>query len=148
MTRRSFLAASAALTAAGATPPRSQMGVAETALHPAKDTIAFTSLVHDEAHGSGKFTFDGSYDVVTYAYTPSAMPEYATSGSVSGVRDAALPRYWATTQEAQTYAGRYALWNGGAAVSMTWSNFRRFSTLAAATASLKDESTGHPSNHP
>ncbi|HZU28801.1 MAG TPA: TIM barrel protein [Bryobacteraceae bacterium] len=41
MTRRSFLAASAALTAAGATPPRSQMGVAETALHPAKDTIAF-----------------------------------------------------------------------------------------------------------
>ena len=42
MTRRSFLMAAAAATgvATGA-PPRSKMGIAETALHPAKDTIAF-----------------------------------------------------------------------------------------------------------
>jgi sugar phosphate isomerase/epimerase len=40
MTRRLFLAASTAALAAG-TPPRSPMGIAETALHPARDTIAF-----------------------------------------------------------------------------------------------------------
>ena len=41
MTRRSFLLASAAAGIASAALPRSRMGIAETAVHPAQDTIAF-----------------------------------------------------------------------------------------------------------
>src|SRR5947209_4586663 len=48
MTRRTFLAGAAAGVAAfaDATAPRSRMGIAETALHPAKDTIAFLEWAH------------------------------------------------------------------------------------------------------
>ena len=41
MTRRSFVVAAAGSALAAAAPARSAMGIAETALHPAKDTIAF-----------------------------------------------------------------------------------------------------------
>lgn len=51
MTRRDFLLASAAAAVASAAPPHSRMGIAETALHPARDTIAFLDWAH--ALGAG-----------------------------------------------------------------------------------------------
>ena len=46
MTRRSFLMAAAAAGIASAATRHSKMGIAETALHPAKDTIAFLEWAH------------------------------------------------------------------------------------------------------
>ncbi|MBV8435731.1 MAG: hypothetical protein JO029_15730 [Candidatus Eremiobacteraeota bacterium] len=99
---------------------------------PVRSAITFTSLVSDGGHGSGSFSYDRKYDVTSYTYEPSVMPQYAKTGTVSGTRAGVLPGYWAITQETQQYQGHYALWNGGATTQYTWSDFRRFGTLAEA----------------
>jgi hypothetical protein len=101
--------------------------------------ISFTQTVNDAGHGTGSFTYDASENVTAYTYTPAVMPQYATSGSVDGTRRQVLRGYWAVTQEMQQYAGRYALWKGGATVQFTMSEFRRYPSVSAAVAAIHGE---------
>jgi hypothetical protein len=99
-------------------------------------TVAFTPLSPDASNGSGTFAIDQQHNVLSYTYTPTAMPEYATSGTISDQRAEVLPNYWTVTRETQQYKGRYALWNGGATVDITWTNFRRYASLRQAAENI------------
>jgi hypothetical protein len=94
--------------------------------------VAFTPLLQDASHATGTFTYDENDNLLSYTYAPCVMPEYAKSGMIWDRRGAVLPNYWAVTHETQQYKGHYALWNGGATVEITWTNFRRFATLGQA----------------
>ncbi len=99
-------------------------------------TVRFTTKIRDAGHGDGTFTVDSQFNVVSVRYTPAAMPQHATSGTVTDQRAQVLPNYWAVTQEVQQYSGRYAIFGGGATATITNSAFSRFPDLAAATAAL------------
>lgn len=99
-------------------------------------TVRFKTLVRDSAHGDGTFTVDPAGHVTAYRYSPAAMPQYAKTGTVSGSRAPVLPGYWATTKETQQYSGRYAIFGGGADVSIEQSGFVRFSALDQALSAL------------
>lgn len=101
--------------------------------------ISFVQTVNDAGHGTGTFAYDSSENVTAYAYAPAVMPQYATSGSVSGTLRQVLRGYWSVTQEMQQFAGRYALWKGGATVQFTMSGFRRYSSVSAAVAAIRGE---------
>ena len=105
----------------------------------APDRVEFSAAIDDAGHGSGSFTYDSSQNVTSYTYSPAVFPQYATSGTVNGTRRRVLEGYWAVTQETQQFAGRYALWKGGATVQYTMSMFRRFPTLSAAVAAIHGE---------
>jgi hypothetical protein len=99
-------------------------------------TYRFSSAVHDGSHGNGTFTVDSAGNVVKYEYTPYVLPQYTHSGTISDTRAQVLPNYWFVTQETQQYSGRYAIFGGGASVSITFDSFRRFANAGAAAASL------------
>jgi hypothetical protein len=101
--------------------------------------VSFTPRVNDAGHGAGSFAYDSSENVTAYSYTPAVMPQYATSGTVSGTRSRVLQGYWAVTQEIQQFAGHYALWKGGATVLFTMSEFRRYPSVSAAVAAIHGE---------
>lgn len=101
--------------------------------------VSFAGTINDAGHGTGSFAYDSSVNVTSYAYSPAVMPQYATSGTVTGRRRRVLAGYWAVTQEMQQYAGRYALWKGGATVQYTMSEFRRYPNLSAAVAAIHGE---------
>jgi hypothetical protein len=105
----------------------------------APGSVSFASSQNDSAHGAGKFAYDSSGNVTSYSYVPAVMPQYATSGTVTGTRRRVLNGYWAVTQEVQQYAGRYALWKGGATVQYTMSEFRRYPSLSAAVSAIHGE---------
>jgi hypothetical protein len=95
-------------------------------------TVTFTPLSADASHGTGAFNYDQQKNVVSFTYSPGAMPEYARSGTIADQRAPVLPNYWAVTHETQQYDGRYALWNGGATVDLSWTNFRRAGSVQQA----------------
>lgn len=105
----------------------------------APGSVSFVASVNDAGHGTGSFTYDSSENVTSYTYSPAVMPQYATSGSVTGIRRKVLRGYWAVTQEVQQYSGRYALWKGGATTEYTMSEFRRYASVAAAVAAIRGE---------
>ena len=102
-------------------------------------SISFAPSVNDAGHGAGSYTYDSAQNVTSYTYAPAVMPQYATSGTVRGTRRRVLAGYWAVTQEMQQYAGRYALWKGGATVQYTMSEFRRYASVSAAVAAIHGE---------
>jgi len=102
----------------------------------AGSTIAFTTTVHDAGHGNGSFTYDAQYDVVSYTYHPSVLPPHATSGEIADRRAEVLAGYWASTQETQTYKGRYGLFTAAGTIAVTYSNFRRYADLQSALGAL------------
>jgi hypothetical protein len=97
-------------------------------------TVAFTPLSADASHGTGVFTYDKQRNVVSFTYSPGVMPEYARSGTIADQRAPVLSNYWAVTHETQEYTGRYALWNGGATVDLSWTSFRRAASVQQAEA--------------
>lgn len=99
-------------------------------------TIAFTSSVRDEAHGTGTFTYDADADVVSYTYAPNALPPHATAGTITDLRSEVLPGYWAVTQETQEYKGSYGPFSGSGTETVDFSDFRRFADLESALGSL------------
>lgn len=105
----------------------------------APDHVSFAAAVTDAGHGTGSFAYNSSEDVTAYTYSPAVMPQYATSGTVNGKRRKVLPGYWAVVQETQQFAGRYALWKGGASVQYTMSEFRRYPSVQAAVAAIHGE---------
>jgi hypothetical protein len=82
-------------------------------------TIAFSSSVNDRGHGSGTFTYDGAGNVIAYTYHPNVLPPHAKSGEIDDRRGQVLVGYWAVTQEAHQYNGRYAIFAGAASVALS-----------------------------
>lgn len=100
-------------------------------------TVRFKTLVRDAGHGDGTFTVDGAYNVVSVQYAPAAMPQHATSGTVTDQREQVLPGYWAVTREVQQYSGRYAIFGGGATATITQGSFTRYPSAEAAATALQ-----------
>lgn len=105
----------------------------------APDRVSFVTVVNDAGHGAGSFAYDSSENVTSYRYSPAVLPQYATSGTIVGARRKVLAGYWAVTQETQQFAGRYALWKGGATVQLIMSEFRRYPSVSAAVAAIHGE---------
>lgn len=99
-------------------------------------TVRFTTKVRDAGHGDGTFTVDNAFNVVSVKYTPAAMPQHASSGTVTDQRAQVLPNFWAATQEVQEYRGHYAIFGGSATATITQSAFSRFPDVTTATAAL------------
>ena len=99
-------------------------------------TIAFTSNVHDWAHGNGSFTYDTGDDVVSCTYQPNALPPHATFGQITDRRSEVLPGYWAVTQEIQQYRGNYGPFAAAGTIQAAFSDFRRFPDLPSALNAL------------
>ena len=99
-------------------------------------TIAFTSPLHDGAHGNGTFAYDADHNVVWYAYQPNALPPHASSGTILDRRGEVLPKYWAVTQETQQYRGSFGPFPGAAKEQVDFSDFSRFPDLQTALRSI------------
>ena len=99
-------------------------------------SMLFTSTIHDPAHGNGSFTYDGAYDVTSYAYQPNALPPHASSGTIVDRRAQVLPGYWAVTHETQDYKGSYGPFPGRAHEDVDFSGYRRFADVQSAYGSL------------
>jgi len=99
-------------------------------------TIAFSSSVNDQGHGSGTFTYDGAGNVVAYAYHPNVLPPHAKSGEINDQRSQVLLGYWAVTQEVHQYSGTYAIFAGSGTVTMRYSGFRRFPNVRSALSAM------------
>ena len=98
--------------------------------------IAFTSTVHDAAHGNGTIAYDAGGNVVSCTYQANVLPPHASSGEVSDRRAEVLPGYWAVTQETQQYKGSYGPFSGAGTVEITYSGFQKFADLPAAIHAL------------
>lgn len=102
----------------------------------APETIDFTSTIRDAAHGDGSFTYNASFDVVSYTYAPNALPPHAGSGLIADTRAEVLPDYWALTHETQDYKGSYGPFSGQAHEEVEFSDYRRFADLQSALVAL------------
>ena len=100
-------------------------------------TVHFTSQSQDSSHGDGTFSLDADGDVVEMVYTPKALPQYASSGTVTDDRAQVLPNYWSVTREVHHYRGRYAIFGGRADVDIEYAQFKRFPDVQSATAALE-----------
>jgi hypothetical protein len=98
--------------------------------------IAFSSTVHDAAHGNGNFTYDANDNVLSCTYQPNVLPPHARYGQVTDRRAEVFPGYWAVTQEAQEYKGSYGPFPGAGVVQMTYAQFRRFGDLQSAVRAI------------
>jgi hypothetical protein len=99
-------------------------------------TYRFKGELRDGSHGDGTFSLDDAGNVIKYQYTPAVMPRYANSGTVIDERSQVLPNFWAVTGETQQYSGHYAIFGGGATVSIQYDSFRRYPDVNAAVAAL------------
>ncbi|HEX4014703.1 MAG TPA: hypothetical protein VHX17_12575 [Candidatus Cybelea sp.] len=99
-------------------------------------TIAFSSTLHDAAHGSGTFTYDQTNSVVGYTYQPNVLPPHASWGEITDRRAQVLPGYWAVTAETQNYKGSYGPFAGAATEEVDYSGFRRFASRQSAIDAL------------
>ena len=98
--------------------------------------VQFKASVRDAGHGDGTFAVDGSGNVTSVQYTPTAFPPYTSSGTVTDQRGSVLPDYWATTREDQQFRGHYAVFGGGASVEITQTGFTRFGSLQEGLSAL------------
>lgn len=103
-------------------------------------TYAFSSSLRDGSHGEGTFSLDRDGNVVKYVYTPYALPQYASSGTVVNERSQVLPGVWYLTREAHEYRGHYLIFGGGATAVITYNSFRRYADLNSALTALSSNS--------
>ncbi len=101
--------------------------------------VAFTAIVRSYGHGDGSFTYDTAYNVTSYTYSPTVMPQHARSGTVTGHIAQVLPGYWAMTDESQSYSGSYAIFAAHATLQITQVDFRHFATLSLAQAFIASD---------
>ncbi len=102
----------------------------------APETMSFTSAFRDAAHGSGSFTYDTSYNVVSYSYQPNALPPHASAGTISDKRAEVLPGYWGLTHETQDYKGSFGPFSGRGHEDVDFSDYRRFADMQSALVTL------------
>jgi hypothetical protein len=99
-------------------------------------TIYFDSTILDAGHGRGSFTYDAQDDVIAITYQPNALPPHASSGTITDLRSAVLPGYWAATQETQQYSGSYGPFAASGTITVSYSDFRRYPDLQSALRAL------------
>lgn len=107
---------------------------------PGTEAIKFSSTMHDAQHGSGTMYVDASNAaVVKLSYTPYVLPSHASSGSVTETGGWGLPDLWYAVRIDGTYAGQMFLISGTGTFNGTFDNFRRFASLSAGEAALRDQ---------
>lgn len=96
----------------------------------APGTVAFrfTSLKRDESHGDGTVVIDASHHIVRVDFVPSAFPKYVDKASVTMTFGQVLPDLWDVVEMRQHYSGHVLFVRGGADITTTFSNYRRFAS--------------------
>jgi hypothetical protein len=108
---------------------------------PGTEAIDFSSTIHDAQHGSGTMYVDASNGVVAkLSYTPYVLPSHASSGTVTETGGWGLPDLWYAVHINGTYAGHMFLISGTGTFNGVFDNFRRFASLSAGEAALRDQS--------
>jgi hypothetical protein len=107
---------------------------------PGTEAISFASTIHDAQHGSGTMYVDTSNGVVVkLSYTPYVLPSHASSGTVTETGGWGLPDLWYALRINGTYAGQMFLISGTGTFNGVFDNFRRFASLSAGEAALRDQ---------
>lgn len=105
--------------------------------------ITFSSGKHDDQHGSGTMWIDSArHRVVKLTYVPYALPQHATSGTVTETSGQALPNLWYVVRIDEVYAGRELLFRGTGTFTGIMDHFQRFATLAAGKNALANGTIG------
>lgn len=103
--------------------------------------VSFASDVHDAQHGAGTMWIEKkSGRVIELTYAAYALPQHATSGSVSESGSQAMPDSWLVTRIVEQYRGHAFVMTGTATFTGTFDHFARFETLEAAETALEDGS--------
>jgi hypothetical protein len=91
--------------------------------------IAFTSLKRDENHGDGTMVVDPtSHHIVRIDFVPSALPKHVDKASVAITFGRVLPDLWDVVEMRQHYAGHVLFISGGADITTSLTNYRRFAS--------------------
>jgi hypothetical protein len=96
---------------------------------PTEVAIAFTSLKRDESHGNGTIVVDASsHHIERVDFVPSALPKYVDKANVTITFGRVLPDLWDVVEMHQHYAGHVLFIRGGADITTTLTNYRRFAS--------------------
>jgi hypothetical protein len=96
---------------------------------PGSVAVRFTSLKRDESHGDGTIVVDASsHHIVRVDFVPSALPKHVDKASVTITFGRVLPDLWDVVEMRQHYAGHMLFISGGADITTSLSNYRRFAS--------------------
>jgi hypothetical protein len=98
--------------------------------------IHFTSLKRDESHGDGTMVVDASHHIVRIDFVPGAFPKHVDKATVTLTFGRVLPDLWDVVEMQQHYAGHVLFISGGADITTSLSNYRRFASRDEATKAL------------
>jgi hypothetical protein len=103
--------------------------------------VNFTSAIRDDQHGNGMMWIDSATArVKELIYTPNALPQHATSGSITEFTSNVAPGIWYVTRIDETYQGKVAIIKGTGQFSGSFDRVRRFASAAQGEAALSDGS--------
>jgi hypothetical protein len=89
--------------------------------------VRFTSLKRDETHGDGLAVIDtAAHHFVRIDFVPSVLPKYVDKASISIVFGRALRDLWDVFEMDQHYSGHMLFISGGADITTSLGNYRRF----------------------
>lgn len=89
--------------------------------------VRFTSLKRDATHGDGIAVIDtATHHFVRVDFVPSVLPEHVDKASISLVFGKALADLWDVLEMDQHYSGHVLFLSGGADITTSLSNYRRF----------------------
>lgn len=89
--------------------------------------VRFTSLKRDETHGDGVAVVDtASHHFLRLDFVPSILPKYVDKALISVIFGRALPDLWDVLEMDQQYSGHFLFLKGGADITTTLGNYRRF----------------------
>jgi len=92
-------------------------------------SVRFTSVKRDETHGDGVAVIDTvAHHFVRLDFTPSVLPKFVDKASISIVLGRVLPNLWDIVEMDQHYSGHMMFLSGGADITTTLGNYRRFAT--------------------
>jgi hypothetical protein len=91
--------------------------------------IAFTSLKRDENHGDGTMIVDpATRHIIRIDFVPGGLPKYVDKASVTIAFGRVLPDLWDVVEMRQHYAGHMLFISGGADITTSLTNYRRFAS--------------------
>ncbi len=89
--------------------------------------VRFTSIKRNEAHGDGIAVIDtASHHFLRLDFVPSVLPNHVDKASISIVLGRALPDLWDVVETDQHYSGHMFFISGGADITTSLGNYRRF----------------------
>ena len=96
---------------------------------PGELAFAFTSLKRDESHGDGTVVIDpATHHIVRVDFVPTVLPKYVDRASVTVRFGQVLPGLWDVVEMQQHYQGHVYLIHGGADITTSLTNYRRFAS--------------------